>query len=107
MHQHDHHEVQAIIYVHSDNLNIHTERCADYIHRLGYALAAVVVDDQDGGRWHEAAGMLLSGDAQVLVVAERDELPPDRLPRVDVVAEERRRRLSPALAQRCRPRLVR
>lgn len=96
----------ALIYVTAANLNRYTDRCADYCNRLGLHLAAVVVDDQDGGRWPEAAQMLIDGRAQVLVVADRDELPPDRTPRVDVVAEQRRR-LHPDQRSHCRPRLVR
>lgn len=95
----------AVIYVTAPNINKYTDRCAEYITRLGYNVAAVVVDELDGGRWHEAIDMLITGEAQILVVAERDELPTDRTPRVDVVAEERRRRLVPD--QRCRPRLLR
>lgn len=95
----------AIIYVTSAHVDRHTERCAEYINRLGYRLAAVIVDELGGGRWPEAAAMLMDGTAQVLVVADRDELPTERTPRVDVVSEERRRRMVPD--QRCRPRMLR
>ncbi len=96
----------ALIYVTAANLNRYTDRCADYCNRLGLHLAAVVVDDLGGGRWPEAAQMLIDGRAQVVVVADRDELPQDRTPRVDVVAEQRRR-LIPGQRSQCRPRLVR
>lgn len=96
----------ALIYVTAANLDRYTDRCAEYCNRLGLILTAVVVDDLNGGRWAEAAQMLIDGRAQVLVVADRDELPPDRTPRVDVVAEQRRR-LDLGQRAHCRPRLVR
>lgn len=96
----------ALIYVKAGNLNRYTDRCAEYCNRLGLTLTAVVVDDLDGGRWPEVAQMLMDGIVQVVVVADRDELPDGRTPRVDVVAEQRRR---PELGRRreCRPRLIR
>lgn len=95
----------ALIYVRASNLNRYTDRCAEYCNRLGLRVSAVIVDELDGGRWPEAAQMLRDGAVQVLVVADRDELPADRTPRVDVVSEQRRR---PELSQRpvCRPRLL-
>lgn len=99
-------EQRAIIYVTSDHLDQYVTRCADYVNRLGLTLAAVVVDDLGGGRWPEVAAMLLDGTVQVVVVADRDELPADRTPRVDVVAEQRRR-LDLGQRSACRPRMVR
>ncbi|TCB97604.1 hypothetical protein E0H26_11850 [Micromonospora zingiberis] len=95
----------ALIYVTAENLDRYTDRCAEYCNRLGLRLAAVVVDELDGGRWPEVAQMLMDGTVQVVVVADRDELPPDRTPRVDVVAEQRRR-LGTGRST-CRPRLIR
>lgn len=94
----------AVIYVTRQHIDDYTDRCAEYCNRLNLSLAAVVVDDGDGARWPEAAGMLMDGTAQVLVVFDRDELPPARTPRVDVVAEQRRH-LGPDRV-RCRPRLL-
>lgn len=96
----------ALIYVTAANLDRYTDRCAEYCNRLGLTLAAVVVDELDGKRWPEAMQMLMDGTVQVVVVADRDELPADRTPRVDVVAEQRRR-LVPGQRVQCRPRLVR
>lgn len=94
----------AAIYVTQAHVDSYTERCADYIQRLGLELKSVVVDDRGGGRWVEAVALLLDGVVEVIVVAERDELPTDRLPRLDVVAEERRRLIP---RQGCRPQLIR
>lgn len=99
------HTTTAIIYVTAANLTRYADRCADYCDRRGLTLVAVIVDDLDGGRWPEAARMLMDGAADVLVVADRDELPADRTPRLDVVAEERRH-LTPGRRPACRPRLL-
>ncbi len=95
----------ALIYVKAQNINRYTDRCAEYCNRRGFTLAAVVVDDLDGGRWPEVVQMVMDGSVEVVVVADRDELPPDRTPRLDVVAEERRH-LDPH-GRVCRPRLTR
>lgn len=97
---------RAIIYVRQENIDQYVTRCADYLNRLDLELTAVVIDDLNGGRWPEVAAMLLDGSVQVVVVADRDELPPDRTPRVDVVAEQRRR-LDLGQPPACRPRMVR
>lgn len=96
----------ALIYVTAANLDRYTDRCAEYCNRLGLSLAAVVVDELDGGRWPEVARMLMDGIVQVVVVADRDELPPDRTPRVDVVSEQRRQMI-PGQRSHCRPRFLR
>lgn len=96
----------ALIYVTAANLDRYTDRCADYCNRLGLRLTAVVVDELDGGRWPEVVRMLTDGTVQVVVVADRDELPADRTPRVDVVAEQRRQ-LGSGQRSACRPRLIR
>ncbi|GIJ10710.1 hypothetical protein ACFFMR_18770 [Micromonospora andamanensis] len=95
----------ALIYVTAANLDRYTDRCAEYCNRLGLHLTAVVVDDLDGGRWPEVAQMLMDGTVQVVVVADRDELPTERTPRVDVVAEQRRQLYTGRPV--CRPRLIR
>lgn len=97
----------AAIYVKAENVDKYTERCADYIQRIGYELTTVVVDDRDGGRWPEAATLLIEGTVEVLVIAERDEVPSDRTPRLDVVSEERRRLIPQQRGSSCRPRLIR
>lgn len=97
----------ALIYVTKRNLETYTDRCADYCNRKGLTPTAVVVDDQDGGRWSEVVKMVTDGVVQVVVVADRDELPPDRTPRIDVVSEQRRSLPDVARRPVCRPRLTR
>lgn len=96
--------LRALIFVTREHLDDYCPRCADYLNRCGMELTAVVIDDGDGRRWPEVATLLANGEVDVVVVATRAELPPDRLPRIDVVAE-RSRRMIPD--QRCRPRLLR
>lgn len=65
--------------------------CADYCTRVGYEVVAVVAAET-GGRWDDVARMVLTdGRAEVVVVASRDHLPRDRTPRIEAVADERRR----------------
>lgn len=37
--------------------------------------------------WRDAAVMMLDGRAQVIVAAERDHFPPDRIPRVETAGQ--------------------
>ncbi len=93
----------AVIYVTATHRSRHAARCAEDCHRRGLTLGAVIVDELHGGRWPDVVQRVMAGEAEVIVVADRDELPPDRTPRLDVVAEERRH-LSPD--PHCRPRLL-
>lgn len=73
--------------------------CMEYIHRCQYTPVAVVRN----GDWPSAQRMRDDGQADLIVVARRDHLPADRLPREEVVEEE-----GPALTpQQRRPRLIR
>lgn len=55
--------------------------CAEHCARHGYHMVAVVSD------WDDAWHMLRDGEAQVLVIGQRDHLPPDRLPRIEFVTD--------------------
>lgn len=48
-----------------------------------WAFAGVIA-----GHWQAVFGMLATGDADVVLVAQRADLPPDRIPRVVSVEEE-------------------
>jgi len=60
-----------------------TDACSEYIQRRGYRLAAVV------SAWKDVVHLLFGDEADVVVVGRRDQLPPDRTPRLDVVVEEK------------------
>lgn len=55
--------------------------CADYCTRHRYNIVAVA------GAWEDVITLLGRGDAQVVVVARRDQLPADRRSRLEVVTE--------------------
>jgi hypothetical protein len=66
----------------------------EWCDRLGYDLCSLVVDP-DGSRWREVFQLLLTGDAEVIVVNRRDHIPLT-LPRIEIIAEDRRRVVPPA-----------
>jgi hypothetical protein len=57
------------------------QRCRRYCRRKGYEVVAVVTD-ADGG-WRYVLAMLAERQADVVVVASRDDLSPDRVPRLE------------------------
>lgn len=73
---------RAIIYVPHDDMEQCAILCLEYAAQAGYDVQGVVV-----GRWRDAQSMALDGAAEVVIVAERSQLPPDRAPRIEVVAE--------------------
>lgn len=73
---------RAIIYVPSDDMEHCAILCLEYAAQNGYLVEGVVV-----GRWHDAQSMVLGGAAEVVIVADRSQLPPHRTPRIEVVAE--------------------
>lgn len=83
--------VRAVIWIADDpEWKRHAERCADYCTRLGYEVIAVVAAHA-GGTWADVVKLVLrDGRAEVCVVAARDQLPRDRTPRIEAVADERR-----------------
>lgn len=55
--------------------------CAEYAARYRYEVAAIAHE------WDSVVHMLTHGEAQVVVVARRDHLPPMRTPRMEIVTE--------------------
>jgi hypothetical protein len=55
--------------------------CFSHCARSGYTPVAVV------HRWCDILQMILAGARPVVVVAKRDHIPGDRLPRIEVVSE--------------------
>lgn len=61
----------------------------DWVTSHDYRLVGVVVEhDPHGGAWASVVQMLADGSAQVCVVPRWDMMPPDRVPRVEVIAED-------------------
>lgn len=63
--------------------------CHDYCETTEREIVAII-DARAGGQFIDAMRMFIGGEADTIVVARRDHLPADRVPRVEVVAEERR-----------------
>lgn len=94
--------LRAVIYLpDGPDLQRWQHRCMEHLEAHGYELVSVVIDDTGGARWASVSTLLLAGRADVVVIARRDHLPPDRLPRFEVANDE------PTLNLRqARPRLI-
>lgn len=75
---------KAIVFVNADRLLPNASICVQYCLAMGYAVVGVV-----RGSWDEVIGLTRERKAEVVVVAEDDDLPPDRKPRVEIVAHQR------------------
>lgn len=77
--------IKAIIYVPLADLTRSAIACIQYAAAAGYHVAGIVVD-----RWDDAQSMAFGGRglAEVVVVAERSQIPRDRVPRIEVVEEQ-------------------
>lgn len=68
--------------------------CVEYCRQRGYELVALVTDVRAGRQWADVLRVVhgeVDGGAEVIVVPDRSHLPPERVPRIEAVAEERRR----------------
>jgi len=82
--------LRAVIWIAADpEWDRYAGWCVSYCTRKGYDIVAVV-DGRAGGRYDDAWQLTRDGRADVIVTPARDHLPADRLPRIEVVAEERR-----------------
>jgi hypothetical protein len=72
---------RAIVFVNPEHLLPNAHICIEYALSMGYHVVGVV-----RGSWDEVIKMNRSGEAEVVVVAEQDDLPRNRTPRVEVVA---------------------
>lgn len=104
----DKQDLTAVIYVSDGVLSDRVAaECAQFCEQEGWRVGSFVQADAKDDRWADAVAVLMSGDADVLVVANRGHLPPDRLPRLVVIQEERdRRRRGDGFRPRQRPRRV-
>lgn len=95
--------LRAVIYVIGNASQARQERvCGAWCATQGYEVVGLVVDDCSAGRWRDTLGMLVSGEADIVVVADREYLPPTRLPRVEVVREA-----DPGIPRQRRPQTIR
>lgn len=82
-------KARAIIYVPNDVDRDRWEAvCLKYCDRRGYEVVSLVVGGPE--RWVHITQMLQAYEAEVVVVASQDHLPPNRTPRIESVTEELR-----------------
>lgn len=75
--------LRAVIYVgSSDAQDVEKRRCVLHCDANGYQLTSIIIDT-DGQRWRDAFAALGNGDADILIVCNRDDLNPNRVPRVE------------------------
>ncbi len=77
----------AIVFVHTEHLLTDGSIGVDHCAARGYKMGGVVTDD-----WATAMSYLLTGLAQVLVIADERHLDPNRVPRIEVAAHTASRR---------------
>lgn len=79
----------AIVFIHPDRVLPNAHACYQYCLSLGYNVVGIVRS------WEEAIGINRADperdevSAEVVVVAEEADLPPDRTPRLEIVAYAR------------------
>lgn len=93
----------AIAYVPHDDIEQSTLACLAHADRRGYQVQGVIV-----GNWEDALSMALEGLVDVVVVARREHLPPEVLPRVEFAEDHERVEVAGPLPppRRRRPRLT-
>jgi hypothetical protein len=74
---------KAVIFVPSTDDERSAACCAVYIMQAGYLFDGIVC-----GNWEDVREMMRDGRTDVVVVADQDHLPPDRTPRIEVIACE-------------------
>jgi hypothetical protein len=96
-----HDVLRAVIYIHGP-ADVHrwAGLCLAHCTRLGYQVVALV-QDEDGHRWNDVGVMLNEHRAEVVVTGGLEQLPPDRVPRIEVAEDQ------PGPPVRRRPTIVR
>lgn len=76
--------LRAVIFVRDDEERSRWEAaCLEYCDRCGYEVVSLVVGD-----WSAVHQMFAANEADIVVVASKDQLAPDRTPRIESVTEE-------------------
>jgi hypothetical protein len=82
-------DLRALIYIPGGEQMTRWQRiCGQHVEARGYRLVSIVIDDAGGAKWPNVLTLVRAGQADVIVVARRDQLPKDRLPRIEVATEE-------------------
>lgn len=85
---------QAVVFVLSKHLLPNASICYQYCLMLGYNTMGLVLDD-----WAKAWSYVTSGEADLIVVADPQDMEPDRAPRVEVVSHSMQQGAGPAGAR--------
>ncbi|KAB1915269.1 hypothetical protein [Micromonospora sp. AMSO31t] len=90
---------------HVDPIEPHLMACLDHARCCRYGLLGIITT----APWDDVRQMMIDGKVDVVVVAEREHLPPDRTPRIEVAARGARPSLAslprgPVPPRRRRPR---
>lgn len=81
--------LHAVIYLPvGEDLRRWQTRCLAHIERNRYELVSLVIDGEGGRRWEAVKALVFTGQADIVVLADRRHLPPDRLPRIEIAGEE-------------------
>lgn len=79
--------LRAIIYIHgSSDIHRWAALCLSHCVRLGYQVVSLV-EDPDGDRWSSVDAMLHEHRAEVVVTGGLEQLPPNRIPRIEVAED--------------------
>ena len=77
--------MRMVVYAPRASAQRGTAHCEVAIREAGHDVVGVVVDGRDEGSWAAAEAMLDRGEADRIVVARWDHVPPEVLPHVWVV----------------------
>lgn len=72
---------KAVIYAPTECLEEAATTCLEHGQAAGYDIEGICL------RWDDAQAMALRGVVQVIIVADRSHLPPDRVPRIEIPGE--------------------
>lgn len=93
-------DMRAVIYVRgNDSVADRIAECGAYCGARGYRIVGAILGDPDGERWSEVAAMAQTRQIEVAVVHSRRDLPPERVPRIEIATEYE---LDPEKTQRIR-----
>jgi hypothetical protein len=81
----------------------HERACVAWCERQRYEIVGLVIDDHLSTRWADTVAMTVNGGADLIVVYDRDNRPPHRLPRVESPRPDE----PPDVPRQRRPRAVR
>jgi hypothetical protein len=74
---------RAIIFVPAKDFEPHADRCLAHCEAQGYEFQGIIRGD-----WDAAQRMMGDGETSVVLVSTEDHLPPNRKPRIEVVANQ-------------------